>query len=435
MKRAMRRKRFSAVALVLASMLTACSAATDSSQPGREGKSTEEAPKEPVKLVIVATAADFTEDRFMEVFGSRIQSKLPHVTIEFIPKGLPDTVVNGQTFDILFASVGHSFNLRQYELQYDMSALIKEQRFDLDRFEPATINIQRNFSGGGIYGVPITNQSLALFYNKDLFDKFGVKYPADGMTWDETFELAKTMSRTEGGQSYRGFGYSFSHQIRANQLSLPLVDPSTFRVSYGEAAKRLVGNFARFYQIPGNEATSETISNAVQQKMFVETRNLAMYSHLSEAAVKAFPDDLNWDVVSLPYFSKDMKTGSQSYPTYFYITEHSKHKEAALDVIRAVTSDDMQRELSELGLMSPLSDKSVQQVYGKQLKSFQGKNIAAFFPARFAETPSLTEFDTRAEGQLNGALNKVVINGVDLNTALREGEETANKLIAEQRAK
>jgi multiple sugar transport system substrate-binding protein len=74
---------------------------------------------------------------------------------------------------------------------------------------PTTIDIQKGFADGGTYGMPVSTTSGALFHNKDLFDKFGVPYPKDGMTWDVLYELAKKMTRNEGGVQYKGFTFSF----------------------------------------------------------------------------------------------------------------------------------------------------------------------------------------------------------------------------------
>jgi multiple sugar transport system substrate-binding protein len=45
-------------------------------------------------------------------------------------------------------------------------------------------------SGGGIYGLPMDSGPMALFYNKSVFDKYGVKVPA---TWAEYVDAAKKL--------------------------------------------------------------------------------------------------------------------------------------------------------------------------------------------------------------------------------------------------
>lgn len=45
---------------------------------------------------------------------------------------------------------------------------------------------------------PVVNNTMSLYYNKDLFDKFGVSYPKDGMTWDEVLELNRQLDKNGG---------------------------------------------------------------------------------------------------------------------------------------------------------------------------------------------------------------------------------------------
>ena len=73
------------------------------------------------------------------------------------------------------------------------------------------------------YGKP----SAEMYYNKDLFDRFGVPYPKDGMTWDEVYALAQKVTRTEGGVAYKGFAFQDFYLFTANQLSLSFVDGKT----------------------------------------------------------------------------------------------------------------------------------------------------------------------------------------------------------------
>ncbi|NOU90117.1 extracellular solute-binding protein [Paenibacillus sp. LMG 31460] len=68
--------------------------------------------------------------------------------------------------------------------------------------------------------------TLVLYYNKDIFDKFGISYPRNGMTWDEVYDLAKKLNRTEDGISYRGFGMAAGAMFTVNPLSLQPVEPN-----------------------------------------------------------------------------------------------------------------------------------------------------------------------------------------------------------------
>jgi multiple sugar transport system substrate-binding protein len=49
-----------------------------------------------------------------------------------------------------------------------------------------------------MYAFPDNVQTMALFYNKDLFDKAGVKYPDDSWTWDDAMAVADKLTVRSG---------------------------------------------------------------------------------------------------------------------------------------------------------------------------------------------------------------------------------------------
>ena len=49
-----------------------------------------------------------------------------------------------------------------------------------------------------VYGLRITSNNLALFYNKELFEKAGLEEPKD-WTWDDLREAAKKLTDPDNG--------------------------------------------------------------------------------------------------------------------------------------------------------------------------------------------------------------------------------------------
>jgi multiple sugar transport system substrate-binding protein len=63
------------------------------------------------------------------------------------------------------------------------------------------------------------------------------------------------------------------------------------------------------------------------------------------------------------------------------------------------------------------------------MEKFKGKNIAAMFPEKRAPIGDYTPYDTIASGKFAAAFTEVIVNKKDINTALREANEAANKEI------
>jgi multiple sugar transport system substrate-binding protein len=57
-------------------------------------------------------------------------------------------------------------------------------------------------SDGKQYALPKDHDTIALLYNKAIFDEYGVDYPTDEWTWEDMYEAAKTITEGSGGSVY-----------------------------------------------------------------------------------------------------------------------------------------------------------------------------------------------------------------------------------------
>ncbi|MCR5776121.1 MAG: sugar ABC transporter substrate-binding protein [Lachnospiraceae bacterium] len=57
-------------------------------------------------------------------------------------------------------------------------------------------------SGGKQYALPKDHDTIALLYNKAIFDKYGVEYPTDSWTWEDMYEAAKKITEGSNGEVY-----------------------------------------------------------------------------------------------------------------------------------------------------------------------------------------------------------------------------------------
>ncbi|MDF2726107.1 MAG: extracellular solute-binding protein family 1 [Paenibacillus sp.] len=190
----------------------------------------------------------------MTTFSNFIQKKYPNVTFKVLGgnnEKVPDLVAAGVKFDLIQSTAPEL--IIDNGLQDDLTDLIKKYNYDLNKLEPAVLDLIKLIGDGKIYGFPNGVATVALFYNKTLFNKFGVSYPTSGMTWDQVFELAKRLTRNEGGVQYQGFVDYTSYIANANQMSQGYVDPKTGKATLNnDNWRKFMDNFIRFYTIPGN---------------------------------------------------------------------------------------------------------------------------------------------------------------------------------------
>ena len=415
-------------AALLTTLVTACSTNADNTAvPPKEAAPVKDN-KEPVELVVYnASNSTATAEAFMDSdIGKEIKAKFPQVTIKFIATGKGTTpnelIVSGQAVDLVLCSIFSFPSLAETQLLYDMSELVKKNKYDLNRLGPNTVEFQKQF-GGGIYGFPVASAPTALFYNKDIFDKFGVPYPKDGMTWDETYELAKKMTRTDAGTTYYGFATRYPFMYNTNQLSLSYYNPTTQSVQVtDDKFKLFMENFTRFSQIPGNEKSNTD--------MFGKEKNVAMMAY----QIGRWDFD-SWDMVSLPTFKEAPGVGPQDYATYMNIASTSKNKDLAFEILTALTSDEYQMKISKAGTLPIVTTPEVIKAFGQSAdgsngRNFKGKNVGAFFAKERAKPSFVTKYDDIVAKRMTTAFNAIAAGEKDSISALREAQEGATKDIA-----
>ena len=94
----------------------------------------------------------------------------------------------------------NALNVRDYAKNgylLDITDLFESGRVDVEKFAPSAV--KTHTVDDVLWGIPKDYDSIAVFYNKDLFDAAGVDYPTDDWTWDEFIEIAKALTDADNG--------------------------------------------------------------------------------------------------------------------------------------------------------------------------------------------------------------------------------------------
>lgn len=425
-------------------LFAACSSEQASDPPApSEGQSTTQSssnnpttpppPPKPITIKYYTNSAPAT----MELEAQLITEKFPHITVEpafasSADKMLPiQLVTTGYIPDMISYTIGSLWDFQTTGLLSDLSDMIKEFNFNTDRFLPNVLeSIQAYSDKGEVLFLPHNLSANVLYYNKDLFDKFGIDYPVDEMSWDEIYALARTMTRTEDGKPYKGFAFQHQNLTWKNQLLQPLIDPDTNKTVINDTGwKRWVETMAKFYLIPGNE----------QAGSFNTTFDIAMHSgpnivvSLSQAEQEG---KINWDVVSLPYFPGAQGMGTQMIAPFYAIPPTTPHRKEIFQIIDYMLSDEIQNLKGRNGLVPIVRSNFAIENFGQDLPGTEGKNLAAYFKDPVGKPFRTTPYDDIAKTYIyQHVLPAYFRDGKDINTIFREAEEKINQLVQEQLAK
>ncbi|WP_158289298.1 ABC transporter substrate-binding protein [Paenibacillus flagellatus] len=436
------------VGLILLLLLAACggggagTAGEGADSPNPSPK-TAEKPREPIELKI--HAGGVSEEEFNKRFKNVLQSKFPHIKLVWMPsngKGttIQDYVASGDIPDIIrnISSTVQS-NYLNLGLEYDMRELVKKYNYDLSRFNPIYLKgfIDLTSQNGELYGLPVSPFfSRVLYYNKDLFDKFGQPYLKDGMTWDEIYDIARKMTRVEDGVAYRGFSANVATFFTYNEYSLSTLDPEKDELSSFDTWKKMFDNYIRFYQIPNNEIRPTLAEEGAMFQKGTVAIHADIYSpYLDLSMLK------NWDMVSIPIIEGAPKKIGTFPPGYLMITKQSKHKEEAFQVIMEMLSDEVQMTDARNGFLPTVNNKDMMSVLGQDSPVYKDKNMKAvgyyeFAPLRPVRAKGMTVIETNvADTILRNSFLDAALGKTDVNSALRKTDELLKQEVEKAKSR
>ncbi|TNJ62721.1 extracellular solute-binding protein [Paenibacillus hemerocallicola] len=421
------------VLLLLVAVLAACGKSEGATTGAADGGGTAQ-PAEPPKPVTLNFFYNGYSKQLVDELQQKVEAKYPHIKLNMIIHGtgstIQDTLAAGTSLDLVAFSAGGLFTVLDVQLATDMSDLVKKHDFDLNRLSPSVLEtVKSYYEGGKLMIMPYELNNNVLYYNKNIFDKFGVAYPRDGMTWNEVYEIAKKLTRLDNGVQYEGFQYNHLNMVYKNQMGLPFVDPKTNKAAINtDQWRKWMELMTRFYQFDGNHIIG------LGDGVFIRRQEAAMYT--GPSLLDQLPDAVNkgmdWDVVSLPRFDGMADTGSQMNAPFYAIPPTSKNRDESFRVIAYLLSDEIQGANARKGRVPVVKSENVVKDFGADLPILKGKNTAAFFKDTIGKPIAVTKYD----GIARSTFTEIAVDGYskgkfDISTALRTAEEEINKKIAE----
>jgi multiple sugar transport system substrate-binding protein len=237
------------VLLLVMSLLTGClntNPSDESSEPkvlkvmANEWQFRETAPLFEVSHDNVTVELINLDDIYREVYKNQSPDQKPKELREVIK----EILTGPNAPDVVYVDNYLFRDLVKEGLFQSLDTFIQKEKYDIEGIAPSVVEGIREMGDGTLYALAPNFTSQALFYNKSFFDKRGVQYPTDGMTWDEIFNLARELTYEENGEKKYGISLGYGelyYQVMqfAQQLGLSHFDEEfkTFTVNTPEWEK------------------------------------------------------------------------------------------------------------------------------------------------------------------------------------------------------
>jgi multiple sugar transport system substrate-binding protein len=349
-----------------------------------------------------------TAERFFDtVIGNSLRAAFPNVKIKYATWDYPvryDELLNAGVVPALILDNPNRIDpeLEPRGLVGDLTPLIVQSGIDLSQINQGAVEFVKSRSDGGIYGVPVFINDHVMFYNKKIFDKFGVRYPTVGMTYNKIYKLAKKLTVQDGLDAYKGYMQHPDTFLAYNQLGLYPFLPTTseepapeeIRVNITSPEwKLLCANIEPFLLIPRNTFTTVDdflkgdMSRPGHVAMAVNTLDkLPIYAG-SELYIEdgEEPEYAEWrtsidtGITSVPVLYNGSQTIYQPNMLAAFIPPQSDKKEQAIAIVKWLVSEQGQVELSRHGIKGVLQTPNVVMSFGAAIPELAGIDTSAVY--------------------------------------------------------
>lgn len=122
---------------------------------------------------------------------------------------LESAASGGTLADVFWMHSDFSQIYMENDILLDLTDYIKNDGVDMDQYYQDIVAIYTR-EDGKIFGLPKDHDTIALLYNKAIFDEAGVDYPTNEWTYEDMYEAAKAITENTADDTY-GVGFNTSN--------------------------------------------------------------------------------------------------------------------------------------------------------------------------------------------------------------------------------
>ena len=295
----------------------------------------------------------------------------PNVTVEMVDLGSTDysTVLGtqlsgaGSDFDVVtIKDVPGYVSLVNKGVLEPLNPMIDADGVDLSLYNGVTDQVTID---GSLYELPFRSDIWVLFYNKDIFDKAGVAYPTNDMTWDDYDKLARSVTDTTAGAEVYGSHY---HTWRST-IQLDGILDGKHTIVDGEY------DFTKpYYEMVLNQqkdgvcmdyATLKTQGlhySAAFAQGNVATMNMGSWfiaTLIQKIKDGEYTDCTNWGIVKYPHADGVEAGSTLSTITALAIPTSAPNKTAAWDFVKFVSGAEGAEVRASTGKIPAMTNKTI----------------------------------------------------------------------------
>ena len=361
----------------------------------------------------------------------------PDIKVEMVDLGSSDynTVLttqltgSGSGFDVVSIkdTPGYTTLVNKGVLE-PLDPYIEKNAVDLSGYKGLTDQARVD---GKLYELPFKSDFWVIYYNKDVFDKAGVAYPSNDMTFAQYDELARKISNTEPGQEVYGSHY---HTWRSTVQMFAMLD----------GKHSILDGKYDFLKPYYDTILQEQEDGICQDYATLKTSNLHYSGAFSQGNIGMmnmgtwfistlidktgngeYTDCANWGIVKYPH-AEGVEPGSTAAQiTSLAIPSSAPDKDAAWRFVQFVCGEEGAKALATTGNFPALMDEDIVNTVAS----------TAGFPTDEASKEALNTVDLYLEMPVNAKSSEVEIVLNEAHDNIMTGNMTVDEGIADMEQK
>ncbi|MGI8483896.1 MAG: ABC transporter substrate-binding protein [Thermomicrobiales bacterium] len=321
---------------------------------------------------MITPAALGVERDLYQSFIDEFQKAQPNISVnltfeawnDYMTK-LPTLFAGGATPDVVHQHMSIVQDYGARGVLEDLGPLMQKDGIKQESYIPALFE---SFSRDGkVLGIPKDSAAWGVYYNKDKFDQAGLAYPKDNWTFDDFRLAARTLTIDKDG--HRGVDANFNPGDNQKQWGLSWVPPGPtvsenvrgfVRARGGDwyddkqtqtliTKQPALDHFQMLHDMRcGEHSTPSDALSAGQGDPFRQGLTaMAVAFHSMDYFLREEKATFKWDVTFIP-----AGAGGQFVPvgaSSWALPAKAKNKDAAWELVKYLTSEDVQRRIGEVG--------------------------------------------------------------------------------------
>jgi multiple sugar transport system substrate-binding protein len=343
---------------VLATVLAGCSSSKNNTSSANETNTQKQETAKPVTIKLGMWSSSPAEKKIVDDQIAKFKEKYPNIDVQIetivgdYMQKLQTELASNTAPDIFYLDSMPAPQLMSSGVLEPLDDYIKKYNVDVNDFEPALLSAFQ--WDGKTYGLPKDFNTLALFYNKDMFKAAGINEPPK--TWEELRDVAKKLTK----DGVKGLVLSadlarFDAFINQNGGSVYQDGKVTLNLPENAQALDFYVSLItkdKVADTPQNMGEGWNGDAFAAKKAAMAIEGGWMIPFLKEKA-----PDLNYGIAELP---AGKQKSTMAFTVAYVMNKNSKHKDEAFKLIEFLTGKEGQQFVVDSGLALP-SRKSMQE--------------------------------------------------------------------------